>query len=144
MYIKFNNGISRTENYPYQGNDVFNCRYNETHSIGTTTGYVRIPRGNETLLKNIVAEVGGVAFGMDASMESFGSYSSGVYFEPKCPQNLGHSATIIGYGHDEASGLDYWLVKNSWSNDWGMKGFLKIARGFNMCGLTNYLIYPKV
>ena len=81
---------------------------------------------------------------MDASMESFGSYSSGVYYEPKCPQNLGHSATIIGYGYDNASGLDYWLVKNSWSTDWGAKGFFKIARGFNMCGLTNYLIYPNV
>lgn len=58
MYIKFNNGISSTEGYPYQGNDVFNCRYNATNSIGTTLGYARIPRGNETLLKNIVAEVG--------------------------------------------------------------------------------------
>lgn len=57
MYIKFNNGISSTESYPYQANDIFNCRFNATNSILTTLGYARIPRGNETLLKNIVAEV---------------------------------------------------------------------------------------
>lgn len=112
MYIKFNNGISSSEEYPYQGNDSFSCRFKASSVVGTTTGYTRIPRGNETLLKDIVAAVGPVAFGMDASLASFSSYSTGVYFEPKCPQNLGHSATIIGYGHDDASGLDYWLVKN--------------------------------
>ena len=77
--------------------------------------YTRIPRGNETLLKNILA-AGPVAFGMDASLTLFSSYSSGVYFEPNCPQNIGHSATIIGYGHDDVSGLDYWLVKNRYIN----------------------------
>ena len=28
---------------------------------------------------------------------------------------------IIGFGHDEESGLDYWLVNNSWGTEWGDK-----------------------
>ena len=112
MYIQFNNGIASAEEYPYQGNDTYSCRFNAHAVVGTTTGYTRIPQGNETLLMDIVAAVGPVAFGIDASLTSFATYSSGVYFEPNCPQNLGHSATIIGYGHDNASGLDYWLAKN--------------------------------
>ena len=112
MYIQFNNGIASAEEYPYQGNDTYSCRFNAHAVVGTTTGYTRIPEGNETLLMDIVAAVGPVAFGIDASLTSFATYSSGVYFEPNCPQNLGHSATIIGYGHDNASGLDYWLAKN--------------------------------
>lgn len=112
MYIQFNNGIASAEDYPYQGNDTYSCRFHAYDVVGTTTGYTRIPQGNETLLMDIVAAVGPVAFGIDASFKSFATYSSGVYFEPNCPQNLGHSAVIIGYGHDNASGLDYWLAKN--------------------------------
>ena len=35
-----------------------------------------------------------------------------------------HAITVVGYGTDEASGLDYWLVKNSWGTSWGEDGYL--------------------
>lgn len=114
MYIKYNNGIDSTEGYPYQAKDIYRCRYNASATVGTTTGYTRIPKGNETLLRDVVADRGAVAFGMDGSLDSFATYSSGVYYEENCPESMDHSATIVGYGHDNATGLDYWLVKNSW------------------------------
>lgn len=33
----------------------------------------------------------------------------------------------IGWGNE--SGMDYWLVQNSWGVNWGIQGFFKIKMG---------------
>ena len=47
----------------------------------------------------------------------------------------GHAVKIIGWGVEE--GVDYWLVANSWNEDWGDKGLFKIKRGNNECGIES-------
>jgi len=34
-------------------------------------------------------------------------------------------------------GKEYWLVANSWNEDWGDKGTFKIARGQDECGIES-------
>ena len=61
---------------------------------------------------------------------------------------LNHAVLIVGYGTDEATGLDYWLFKNSWNTTWGDKGFfkVKIDSGRNeiggICGVQYFFVYP--
>ena len=51
------------------------------------------------------------------------TYGSGVYTVSKGAKPLGgHAVKMIGFGHDEPSGLDYWLVMNSWGTGWGDQG----------------------
>jgi len=59
----------------------------------------------------------------------FMSYESGIYQHVKGLQQGGHAVKIIGWGHDDESGLDFWTVANSWSEDWGEQGFFRIAHG---------------
>jgi len=75
MYIQYQPGIAAEDSYPYEANDVsYACRYKSDSSVGSTTGYARILPGNETLLKDVVAAVGPVAFGLNAETNTFLSY----------------------------------------------------------------------
>ncbi|EFA74631.1 hypothetical protein PPL_11599 [Heterostelium album PN500] len=68
--------------------------------------------------------------------QDFMSYTSGVYVMTPGSKLLGgHAIKIVGWGTDSTSGLDYWIVQNSWGSDWGMNGFFWIQRGTNMCGI---------
>lgn len=47
----------------------------------------------------------------------------------------GHAVVTLGWGVD--SGTEYWLVKNSWSDQWGNKGFFNIKKGVDSCGIED-------
>ena len=81
-------------------------------------------------------------------------YKSGVidskdcYNPTKDPDYLNpinHAVTIVGYGTDEATGLEYWLIRNSWNTTWGDKGYVKIKiddSGENVDGVCGVNKYP--
>lgn len=62
-------------------------------------------------------------------------YKGGVYTKSAAAKGPlgGHAVKILGWGED--SGVPYWLVANSWSPHWGEKGFFRIKRGVNECGI---------
>uniref|UniRef100_A0A1I8PDI4 cathepsin L n=1 Tax=Stomoxys calcitrans TaxID=35570 RepID=A0A1I8PDI4_STOCA len=145
QYIADNGGIDTEDSYPYEAvND--NCRYNANSVGATDSGFVSIPPGDEESLKQAVATTGPVSIAIDASLQSFQFYSGGVYYDPSCSSGyLDHAVLAVGYGTDSASGLDYWLVKNSWGTTWGDGGYIKIARNQgNHCGVATAASFPTV
>ncbi|EER06602.1 cathepsin b, putative [Perkinsus marinus ATCC 50983] len=74
--------------------------------------------------------------------EDFLAYKSGVYKHTSGEYLGGHAVKIIGWG--EESGQAYWIVVNSWNEDWGDHGLFKIALG--NCGIDDNLLggTPKV
>eukprot|EP00163_Fabomonas_tropica_P011642 TRINITY_DN2241_c0_g1_i1.p2 TRINITY_DN2241_c0_g1~~TRINITY_DN2241_c0_g1_i1.p2 ORF type:complete len:360 (+),score=102.51 TRINITY_DN2241_c0_g1_i1:59-1081(+) len=71
----------------------------------------------------------------------FPSYKSGVYKQTSQQVLGGHAIKIIGYGTE--NGEDYWLVQNSWTTTWGDKGYFKILRGVNECGIEDNAVAGK-
>lgn len=143
-YIKENKGLDTEKTYPYEAeNDV--CRYNPRNNGANDVGFVDIPEGDEKKMMAAVATIGPVSVAIDASHESFHFYSDGVYYEPECSSTeLDHGVLVVGYGTTE-DGQDYWLVKNSWGETWGDKGYIKMARNReNHCGIASSASYPLV
>ena len=67
--------------------------------------------------------------------EDFVTYKSGVYKHETGEYLGGHAIKIIGWGVE--NGVKYWQCVNSWNDEWGDKGFFKILRGTNDCGIEN-------
>ena len=89
------------------------------------------------LMEKLVAEHGAVVTSVNAGGE-FSLYSGGV-FAGCTSNNTNHAVTVVGYGTtDDVE--KYWIVKNSWSNDWGDGGYIKIKRGVGMCGIGKEIV----
>ncbi|KRT79326.1 Peptidase [Oryctes borbonicus] len=140
-YVKANHGIDTEKSYPYEGEDN-QCRYNPKNSGATDTGYKMIRAGDENALQAAVATVGPISVGIDASHFSFQFYNGGIYYEPDCSEEeLDHGVLAVGYDSDK--GKDYWIVKNSWGESWGMQGYIKMTRNRkNNCGIASMASYP--
>jgi len=139
------NGIETEEDYPYTAVDG-HCKYNASMSAATVSGCVDIKTGSESDLQDAVSKIGPISVGIDAGHQSFQLYSEGVYYEQACSHSrLDHGVLVVGYGTDEDSEKDFWEVKNSWGEVWGMKGFIKMSRNReNNCGIATQASYPKV
>ena len=70
--------------------------------------------------------------------EDFLVYKSGVYQHKTGPGLGGHAVKLIGWGIEE--GVKYWLLVNSWNQNWGENGTFKILRGVNHCGIEGNLV----
>merc|ERR1739845_1728 len=81
-----------------------------------------------------------VSVAIEADKSAFQLYTSGVLDNPACGTKLDHGVLIVGYGTD--SGKDYWKVKNSWGATWGEKGYLRMVRNKNQCGIAQQPSYP--
>jgi len=143
-YIIKNGGIDTEACYPYKGYDG-TCRYSVNCRGATISRYVNVTSGSESDLLSAVA-VNPCAVGIYAGSLAFQFYTSGVYSQRNCPNQmsqLDHGVTVEGWGVE--NGQAYWLVKNSWGSGWGESGYIKMARNAgNMCGIATMAAYPVV
>ncbi|XP_054718806.1 cathepsin B-like [Uloborus diversus] len=84
------------------------------------------------LVKNGPVEAAFTVYG------DFVNYKSGVYQHHSGEELGGHAIRILGYGTEK--GTPYWLVANSWNEDWGDKGYFKILRGQDECGIESSIV----
>ncbi len=77
-----------------------------------------------------------LAVSIQADQRVFQTYRSGVLNSTACGTSLDHAVLTVGWGVESATGLSYWLVKNSWNTSWGDAGFIKLAivDGRGICG----------
>nr|CDJ26734.1 cathepsin L-like cysteine peptidase 5 protein [Tityus serrulatus] len=119
------------------------CHFKNSTIGAKCTHYIKISSGNEDDLKKAVATVGPISVGIHAN-DKFMNYKSGIYDDPHCKaKQFNHGVLVVGYG--SKNGDDYWIVKNSWGTDWGMDGYILMARNkHDQCGIAAFASYPIV
>ncbi|XP_028794871.1 ervatamin-B [Neltuma alba] len=77
----------------------------------------------------------------------FQFYTGGIYGGDNCDKNSTTATLVVlilGYGTE--NGEDYWIVKNTWGQDWGEKGYIRIKRNagwpYGVCALNFAVGYP--
>jgi len=139
------NGMETEEDYPYTGYKG-TCKADPSKYIDMkVTGWKKLGPSTSTWypvdeeeIKEFLYETGPLAIALNAN--PLQTYSGGILDKTssQCPvSGINHAVTLVGYGAE--SGVDYWIVKNSWGENWGENGYFRIRRGTGCCGVNCYI-----
>lgn len=154
QWIGKNGGICTEEAYPYVSGttqQAGTCQKTCTKVSGSAVSKtVEVAPNSDSAMMTALAQQP-VSIAIEADQSAFQLYKSGV-FTGKCNDGLDHGVLLIGYG--VSSGLDYYILKNSWGTTWGESGYMRIGKGndpatgkpYNggegQCGLLMQGVYP--
>jgi C1A family cysteine protease len=147
-WIGKNNGLCLESAYPYVSGETTKsgtcqtvCTKEKNSAI--TNSIDVSPSSDDSMMSALSKQPVSVA--IEADQREFQLYESGV-FTGTCGTNLDHGVLLIGYG--SLSGEDYYILKNSWGESWGDKGYILLGRGkeYNngdgQCGVLLQGSYP--
>jgi len=94
--------------------------------------------------QNIMAELSmnGPCEATIAVYDDFLVYTSGVYHHVSGSLVGYHAIKLMGYGL--AGDTKYWLLANSWNEHWGEKGYFRMLRGNDECGVESDIVCGEV
>jgi len=92
---------------------------------------------NQADIKKKLIEVGPLSVAMGIGDE-VGGYWDGEIYRCKDDSQINHAVVIVGYNDTKG----YWIVRNSWGEDWNGDGHFFV--GYGECSIENYVYYAKV
>ena len=110
--------------------------------------WVNLPaRSSIELIKKSLVNNGMLSVSINA-VEEILSYRDGRVATDACKstrsRDLNHAVNLVGYDTDEQTGKEFWILRNSWSDNWGEKGFFKVEMGDRDCGITIDVSFPII
>jgi hypothetical protein len=133
----------------------------KSKNVAQVQGYQLVAMGADyeelmkvALVKNGPLSVAFNAAGMDYYDHGIAGCDTGTeYTEAGCisdpteygtcdPTAIDHAVLVVGYGTQDD--VDYWVIKNSWAEEWGEDGYYRLIRGENMCGVANFVVHSVV
>ncbi|EUD64148.1 hypothetical protein C922_05478 [Plasmodium inui San Antonio 1] len=122
-------GICKEKDYPYVDVTPELCDTDRCKNKYKITTYVEIP---QLRFKEAIRFLGPISVSISAN-DDFVYYEGGL-FDGSCGFSSNHAVILVGYGMEEMYDAMtrknekryYFLMKNSWGEKWGEKGYMKI------------------
>lgn len=131
--------INSEPDYSWRGSKG-NCEFNAEKSLFLFSGVIWGHLQPESDMLSYLNTLGIGSVSLDASQASFQLYESGIYHDENCGKATNHAINVVGYGVEDE--VQYWICRNCWGTFWGEKGYFRILRGVNECGIANEFGFP--
>uniref|UniRef100_A0A8C8RBX9 Peptidase C1A papain C-terminal domain-containing protein n=1 Tax=Pelusios castaneus TaxID=367368 RepID=A0A8C8RBX9_9SAUR len=121
--------------YPYKEREGKCHDVDQAKECAWIQGFETLP-GDEEEIAAHVATWGPITVTLNSAVMKH--YKKGIS-QPtaRCsPDQVNHVALLVGYGTENKT--PYWIIKNSWGKEWGEKGYYRLFRGTNACGITMF------
>ncbi|OIW01314.1 hypothetical protein TanjilG_10475 [Lupinus angustifolius] len=144
-WVLNNGGIASEEDYPYIAKNG-TCR--KTYKVRNSAyidGYRRLANSDNALLR--ATSIQPIIACLNAT--AFKHYQGGIFNGRYCKKttHTSHCVLIVGYNSNK-NGVDYWIAKNSWGNDWGRDGYILIKRNtglpYGVCAINSKAFQPII
>ncbi|XP_073309084.1 cysteine protease RD19A-like [Primulina huaijiensis] len=132
-------GLMPEKDYPYTGTDRGACKFDKTKIAAKVANFSVVSLDEDQIAANLVKH-GPLAVALNAVYMQ--TYMRGVSCPYICSKQLDHGVLLVGYGSSGYAPIrmkekQYWIIKNSWGENWGENGYYKICRGRNICGVDS-------
>lgn len=132
--IEQNEGyVASDSHYPYVNSEsktAMPCNAEGAGAAAKIDRFVNIPK-SEKEIKSYVANVGPVGISVEAY--NWQLYTGGII--TSCNNlMITHAAIIVGY--DASHTTPYWVVRNTWGDQWVSGGYIRLAMDNNVCLMT--------
>lgn len=146
-YMKAAPGINLLSDYPYTAKEG-TCQFNnQTAVYRKVTGHNEV-KADENEMMRVLDTLKTPLYVAIKVDKFFQMYQGGVFGNfgvcKTQPWQLNHAVQVVGYGRDKTSKKLYWLVKNTWSEDWGEDGYIRVWRTGCCLGICQVAGYASI
>ncbi|SBT35082.1 vivapain [Plasmodium ovale wallikeri] len=122
-------GLCSDNDYPYVEDIPELCQIDSCTKTYKISSYLEVPQDK---FKEALQFLGPISVSVAVS-DDFAFYKEGI-FDGECGDEPNHAVMVVGYGMEEIYNTQtkrtekhyYYIIKNSWGNAWGEKGFIKL------------------
>lgn len=123
------------DDYPYFATGGV-CKADSLPGLDIVGGCVYADTQEEDEIAKMLQKYGPLSVALDAEWLQY--YWGGIHDPYFCNDSINHAVVLVGFG--EENGKKYWIIKNSWSSQWGEMGYFRLARGSGACHINKFIV----
>ena len=124
-YVADNNNNNNNQYMDNNNNNDNQCFYNASLVEYKPSSCFTLRSGNEKDIRLALEQKGPLVITIDADAIVFQMYTGGIIHASDCGTDLDHAVQVVGYEEG------YWIVRNSWGEQWGEDGYFRLERKDN-------------
>jgi len=146
-YVKANGQVLESD-YAYTAKDG-TCQTGKTAQVHVAS-VNQVAKNSAADMRAAIAQ-GPLSVTVEADQSVFQRYKSGILNSSACGTKLDHAIAAVGYGTE--GGVNFFIVRNSWSASWGDQGYIRIATeetshwwkpALGICGIQQVSVWPTM